>query len=104
MPGEVCNIPLLKEIVKKAHEKLKNDGDELTAILIPGDFNEHSLPSYDESLPNPNWPQMIETFQTVMQVLANEFPGVPILPAIGNNDCYYHDQAPPADFAADYYG
>jgi hypothetical protein len=38
-----------------------------------------------------------------MQTLASRFPGVPILPAIGNNDCYYHDLAPYDYAAQDYY-
>jgi len=29
-----------------------------------------------------------------MSLVQQYFPGVPILPAIGNNDCYYHDTAP----------
>jgi hypothetical protein len=53
-------------MVKKAHDKCIEDDVELTAILIPGDFIEHSLPAYNTSEPNYNWPQMVETFQTVM--------------------------------------
>lgn len=103
MTGEKCNIPLFKEMVQKAHAKCQEDKVELTAILIPGDFIEHGLAAWNDTIPNPNWPQMIETFQVVMQILSDEFPGVPILPGIGNNDCYYHDQAPSAENATNYY-
>lgn len=81
-------------MVDKAYDFL--DGEDLHAILIPGDFNEHSLPgrTMEEGTPNDQWPQMQRTFRAVVQTLALKFPGVPILPAIGNNDCYYHDMAP----------
>jgi len=98
-------MKLFDTMVDKAYEYIQESGDELKAILIPGDFNEHSLPSYDiaSEVPNKNWPQMLETFRTVVTTLANKFPGVPILSAIGNNDCYYHDKAPFKDYANDYY-
>jgi hypothetical protein len=34
---------------------------------------------------------MLETMTTVMNTIQQYFPGTPVLPAIGNNDCYYHD-------------
>ena len=38
-----------------------------------------------------------------MKMVGEYFPGVPILPAIGNNDCEYHDSAPTSDEADLYY-
>lgn len=46
---------------------------------------------------------MLETISTVMSIISSKFPTTPIIPAIGNNDCYYHDLAPPAENATDYY-
>lgn len=40
---------------------------------------------------------MLQTIQAVLQTIGNYFPDVPILPAIGNNDAYYHDDAPNID-------
>ena len=36
-------------------------------------------------------------------MIVKYIPSVPILPAIGNNDCYYHNDAPPAENATQYY-
>ena len=94
MTGQDCNINLLTKMVKEAGRKTKADGVDVTAILLPGDFIAHGFSiydTYDLNLVNYNWPLMMETFQTVMSVISDEFPGVPILPSIGNNDCYYHD-------------
>lgn len=66
----------------------------MTAILIPGDFIEHGLSSYNRSEPNQAWPEMLDIFETVISMIVEYFPNTPILPAIGNNDCYYHDMAP----------
>jgi len=105
LTGEVCNLALWDIMVQKAYDFVKETGEMPTAILIPGDFNEHDLP--DDNLysgePNVHWPQMVDTFRTVMQTLAAAFPGVPIYPAIGNNDCYYHNNAPFVNYADDYY-
>ena len=38
-----------------------------------------------------------------MATIGLYFPGVPILPAIGNNDLQYHDRAPSSDQADQYY-
>lgn len=55
MPGQMCNIKLLTEMVAKAKAKVDEEGEELTAILIPGDFINHDLPEHDFTIPNPNW-------------------------------------------------
>lgn len=63
------------------------------------------MASYDTSAPNPNWSTMLLTFEKVMSVISSKFPTTPILPAIGNNDCYYHDLAPePGQNSTMYYG
>jgi hypothetical protein len=61
------------------------------------------LAAGNTSIPNSNWQLMLETMATVMTIIAEYFPDTPILPAIGNNDCYYHDLAPSAEYALDYY-
>lgn len=38
-----------------------------------------------------------------IQAIVEYFPDTPILPVIGNNDVIYHDQAPNAKIAPDYY-
>lgn len=102
MAGEVCNIKLYQTMLDQAAVKVQESGEPLTAIFIPGDYNEHSLPKddwdTDPYTPNDNWGQMKKTFQTVTQLAAEKFPGIPVLPAIGNNDCYYHDQSPLVEY------
>lgn len=86
-------------MVEKAYNQIQEEGIELTAIFLPGDFNRHGLAAYNETVPNPNWDVMLETMTTVMATIQKYFPDTPILPAVGNNDCYYHDQAPSADMS-----
>ena len=70
---------------------------------MPGDLVRHGLATYNMSEPNPNWNLMMYTMEQVMSLTSKYLPGVPILPAIGNNDCYYHNSAPPTADAAQYY-
>ena len=72
-------------------------------MLVPGDLVRHGLSQYDTTTPNPNWDLMLYTMQQVIQMIVKYIPSVPILPAIGNNDCYYHNDAPPAENATQYY-
>jgi hypothetical protein len=39
---------------------------------------------------------MMQTMTDVMSAITSAFPGIPILPVIGNNDVQYHDNAPNA--------
>ena len=52
----------------------------------------------------PDWPAMKETISSVVNYIETYFPGVPILPTIGNNDVEYHNQAPDPAIKEDYYG
>ncbi len=53
-------------------------------ILLVGDLCKHGLASYTDT--DPNWPLMQYTMGIVMSAIQNAFPGIPILPVIGNND------------------
>lgn len=46
---------------------------------------------------------MLATFSYISGKLAEKFPNIPILSAVGNNDCYYHDSAPGVANATEYY-
>ena len=70
---------------------------------MPGDLVRHGLSSYNTSIPNPNWNLMLYTMQQVMSLITQYLPGVPVFPSIGNNDCYYHNDAPSAENATQYY-
>lgn len=68
-----------------------------------GDQCRHGLASRNTTEPNPNWQTMLDTFTEVMAEITEAFPNIPILPVIGNNDVVYHDQAPTAAEAPQYY-
>jgi|LakMenE18May11ns_1017448.scaffolds.fasta_scaffold9685350_1 hypothetical protein len=36
-------------------------------------------------------------------MIQDYFPGIPLLPSIGNNDVQYHDEAPTLEEAPSYY-
>ena len=46
---------------------------------------------------------MMTTMNEVMTAITTAFPGIPILPVIGNNDVQYHNNAPNATDAPSYY-
>jgi hypothetical protein len=46
---------------------------------------------------------MMYTMSTVMTMITDAFPGIPILPVIGNNDVQYHNNSPNATDAPSYY-
>ena len=50
-----------------------------------------------------NWDMMKYTMQVAIQAIEDAFPGIPILPVIGNNDVMYHDQAPSIGLKDEYY-
>jgi hypothetical protein len=91
-------------VLKDAQEQAKAGGFSYTAVIMPGDLVRHGLSPTASFVPNPNWNLMLYTMQQVMSLVTEYLPGVPILPAIGNNDCYYHNDAPYANLSAQYYG
>ncbi len=61
-------------------------------VLLTGDFSRH-----DDYAPIPRtWQEILDENAEVASKVAKAFPGVPVLPSLGNNDCYPHDtMAPP---------
>ena len=59
--------------------------NQLDIILVTGDSIVHGLANGGGS-----WTSMKEIFTTEIERLNSKFPGVPILPAIGNNDVMTH--------------
>ena len=72
-------------------QKAKDSGNVYDAVLLPGDFVKHGIDSSDTTKPNYEWDLALSTIQTAIETIQSYFPDVPILPAIGNNDCYYHN-------------
>lgn len=104
MPGEETSYELLKIVLQNAKETAQSKGISYTAIILPGDQVKHGLASYNTTVPNPEWPLMLYTMQEVLALISSYFPTTPILPSVGNNDVYYHDLAPAAENATQYYG
>jgi hypothetical protein len=61
-------------------------------VLLTGDFARHDdYPAIPRT-----WQEVLDENTKVAFKVAKAFPGVPILPSLGNNDCYPHDtMAPP---------
>jgi hypothetical protein len=68
-PGKETTLTLLEVMLQNAKDQVADEGIEITAILLPGDFNKHGLSAYDETIPNPNWGIMLETMTTVMNTI-----------------------------------
>jgi Icc-related predicted phosphoesterase len=80
---------MLQNVLNNAAKR--EQGEHIDAIIVVGDLCRHNMASKNESEPNPLWPLMEYTMTTAMEYVSNAFPGVPILPVIGNNDVEYHD-------------
>lgn len=92
---------MLNNVLDKAAKELKDSGVKLDAILLVGDLCMHDLSSTTDT--DPNWPLQQYTMAVVMNSIQNTFPGIIILPVIGNNDVQYHNQAPNSTDAPSYY-
>ena len=92
-PGEETNIRTLNLVLSEA-AKIEDDSSEpIEAILLIGDLNKHGLACRDFSTPveDTDWETMKLTMIEVITAIKTQFPTVPILPVIGNNDVVYHD-------------
>jgi Icc-related predicted phosphoesterase len=67
-------------------------GDKIDAVMIAGDFVVHGLSNSDPNFGN--WPEMKRVIKAIIDSVIAKFPGVPIIPSIGNNDVLNHYQAP----------
>ena len=92
-PGEECNIRTLNLVLSEAKKVEDASADPIEAILLVGDLNRHGLASYDFDIPlkDTQWETMKTTMIEVITAIKDNFPAVPILPVIGNNDVIYHD-------------
>ena len=101
-PGTEASVSTMKKVFEQAAQvEAKMDGD-IEAILLAGDLCRHGLAAKEGSATN-NWEEMKKTMRTVMDSLVEQFPDIPIIPVIGNNDVMYHDQAPSAEQKDQYY-
>ena len=81
-------------MLAKARNDFLKSGEMPIAILVPGDLNAHDMTATNLTAINPLWPVMIQTMNKVFSLIGEYFPGIPILPSIGNNDVYYKNSAP----------
>lgn len=93
---------MLNKVLEEAAKKEAKEGNVFDAILLIGDLICHGLAAYPPNPPT-NWQLQQETMTAVMAAITNYFPGIPILPVIGNNDVMYHNLAPSATDAPAYY-
>ena len=62
---------------------------EFDAILVSGDFVVHGV-SRKDLADESAWPEIKDIIRSTIQMIAKRFPKVPIIPALGNNDCINH--------------
>ena len=86
-------IKLVDTMLADAKWNYNTYSEPIDAVLIAGDLVVHGLTS-GQSGNYPNWPKMKETMAKIMESVEKEFPGVPIIPTIGNNDLLRHYWAP----------
>lgn len=85
-------IKLVDTVLKDLKYYYDTASEKVDAVLIAGDFVVHGLSNSDPNFRN--WPEMKKVFQAVIASVEKQFPGVPIIPTIGNNDLLNHYQAP----------
>ena len=86
--GDKLSVGLLKTMLADAKSQYGKDGPDV--IMLVGDNCMHGLGISDWN-PTDKWPEMQEIIATVINYIKTYFPGVPILPTIGNNDVKYWD-------------
>ena len=77
-------------------------GGQIDAISIAGDFVVHGLCNSDPN--HANWPKMKDVLLAITASVRKQFPGVPIIPTMGNNDMLNHYKSPSEDQKAMFYG
>ena len=77
-------------------------GGQIDAILIAGDLVVHGLSNSDPN--HANWPKMKDVVSAITASVRRQFPGVPIIPSIGNNDVLNYYKTPNEDKKALFYG
>ena len=85
--GNYFEDPPMK-LVEVMLGNIKHYAKPVDAISIAGDFVVHGLCNRDPN--HANWPKMKEILGAVVDAVKKEFPGVPIIPGIGNNDLLNH--------------
>ncbi len=80
----------------------ENSTNKIDVIMVTGDFVVHGLASKNFS--DNNWEKQKPIIQTTFQTIADKFPGVRIINAIGNNDAIHHYQAPNGTVKTQFYG
>lgn len=102
-PGTPLNHLTLNKVLSEAADIESKTGEAPEAILLMGDMCKHGLAVQIDSETN-NWDIMKKTMREAIRVIVENFPSVPILPVLGNNDVVYHDQAPGSNFKDEFYG
>ena len=102
-PGTPLNHLTLDKVLSEAADIESKTGEAPEAILLMGDMCKHGLAVEIDSETN-NWDIMKKTMREAIRVIVENFPSVPILPVLGNNDVVYHDQAPGSNFKDEFYG
>ena len=83
---------MILEDLSHTYDKADPNSPAIDAIIVSGDFVVHGLSSKNLSVSN--WPQQKVIIQQVLDSISLRFPGVPLIPNIGNNDAINHYQAP----------
>ena len=89
-PGTEASITTLNKVLQEAAHEEARSGTHIDAILLIGDLCKHGL-AVDIDADKTNWDLMKYTMREVLKAITKAFPGIPILPVIGNNDVIYHD-------------
>ena len=90
VPGTEASVTTLEKVLSEASKKENESGDKIEAILLVGDLCRHHLAA-NEGSPTNQWELMKYTMREAIKPIIAAFPGIPILPVVGNNDVPYHD-------------
>lgn len=103
LPNKLCNFELGMynwdsplPLVRRVLDKMTEMESDLDVIFMNGDFISHGVALPDEE--PAKYPQVWSFMKMNMNLTINEvrkrYPGIDILPSIGNNDVMVHDNVP----------
>lgn len=86
-----------KKLIKAVISNMRKTQPQTDAIIINGDFSAHGTSlkghhSKDEV--DDAWSKMKKLTNDSLNEIRDQFPNIPILPSVGNNDVVHHNRVP----------
>ena len=88
-----------RKLIREAIANLKKNNPDTQAVIMNGDFSAHGTSlKHKEDITEDGiqeaWTKMKRLMSKSLGDVRKEFPGIAVLPTIGNNDVVIHNKVP----------